>query len=131
MQNIRKQEGMTFVSWLVVAALVIFMAVTVIKLVPLYIKYDAVKTIIDKVATEPHAEKLKKRALLAKIDSYIDISSIYDLSSKQFVIEKVRNRKKARRISVKYEDRVEWFANLNIVAVFEHSAIIGDRENLE
>ena len=126
MKNIKKQQGLSFVSWLVVAAMFIFVAVTVSKLIPSYIKYDSVKNIIDTIAQDPKSKTLNKRAIMAKIDKHIDVSSIYDLSSKQFKLEKVRKSKKARELSVSYEDRVNWFANLDIVAVFNYSAIIGD-----
>ena len=126
MKNIKKQQGLSFISWLVVAAMFIFVVVTVSKLIPSYIKYDAVKGIIDTIAQDPENKMLNKRAIMAKIDKHIDISSIYDLSSKQFKLEKVRNRKKVRELSVSYEDRVNWFANLDIVVVFNYSAIIGD-----
>ena len=131
MNNIKKQQGMTVISWLVVAALFTFIAITVVKLVPVYIKYNSVQSIIDKVVAEPKAKKMKKQAIFAKVDSYINISSIYDLTSKQFVVEKIQNRKKSRKLSVSYEDRIHWFANLDIVAVFEYSAIIGEQENIE
>ncbi len=126
MRNSKNQHGLTFISWLVVAALFVFIAVTIVKLVPVYIKYDSVKTIVDKVAQDPKSVKLNKRIIMANIDKHIDVSSIYDLTSKQFTLEKVRKSKKARKLSVSYEDRVNWFANLDIVAVFEYSAIIGD-----
>ena len=126
MKNIKKQQGLSFVSWLVVAAMFIFVVVTVSKLIPSYIKYDSVKNIIDTIAQDPKSKTLNKRAIMAKVDKHIDVSSIYDLSSKQFKLEKVRKSKKARELSVSYEDRVNWFANLDIVAVFNYSAIIGD-----
>jgi len=128
MKNIKKQSGMTFISWLVVAAIFIFIAITVVKLVPLYIKYDTVKTIVDSVAADPKSKKLGKRAIMAKVGKNIDISSIYDLKIDKFTLEKVRDQKKARELAVSYEDRIPWFANLDIVAVFEYSAIIGNEK---
>ena len=131
MGNIKKQQGMTVISWLVIAALFTFIAITVVKLVPVYIKYNSVQSIIDNVVAEPNAKKMRKQAIFAKVDNYINISSIYDLTSKQFVVEKIQNRKKARELSVSYEERIHWFANLDIVAVFEYSAIIGEQKNIE
>lgn len=131
MREIKKQQGMTVISWLVVAALFAFIAITIVKLVPVYIKYNSVQSIIDKVVAEPNAKKMKKQAIFAKVDNYINISSIYDLTSKQFVVEKIQDRKKSRRLSVNYEERIHWFANLDIVAVFEYSAIIGEQKNIE
>ena len=128
MRNIKDQRGMTFISWLVVAAIFIFIAVTVVKLVPLYIKYDTVKTIVDSVASDPKSKKLGKRAIMAKVNKNIDISSIYDLKIDKFTLKKVRTQKKARELAVSYEDRIPWFANLEIVAVFEYSAIIGNEK---
>lgn len=128
MRKIKKQSGMTFISWLVVAGIFIFIAVTVVKLVPSYIKYDTVKTIVDSVASDPKSKTMGKRAIMAKVGKHIDISSIYDLSVDKFTLEKVRNQKKARELAVSYEDRIPWFANLEIVAVFQYSAIIGNEK---
>lgn len=129
--NMRKQRGMTLISWLVVVAVFIFFAVTAIKVIPMYVKYDSVKSLIDSVAADPRMVRASKQKIYATIDDYININGIYDLSSKQFTIEKVKTSKKDRIISVNYESRQNWFANLDVVGKFEYSKVIGAEDSVE
>lgn len=125
MQSLNKQKGMSFISWMVVAAIFIFIAITVIKVAPMYVKFNSVKSMVEDIAADPTMLKASKQAIMIKISNYINVNSLDGLTHENFVVEKVQNSKKQRSISVSYKDRQTWFANLDIIGNFEYSKVIG------
>ncbi|MGV6809992.1 MAG: DUF4845 domain-containing protein [bacterium] len=125
------QQGLSFISWLVVIALVIFLSMTAIKIVPMYLKFNTIKSLMDDIAANTSVSQANKTYVYAKIDDYININGINDLSSKDFEFARIKGQKKARLLSIQYEERQLWFANLDIIATFDYSTTIGAQNPLE
>ncbi|HHC74197.1 MAG TPA: DUF4845 domain-containing protein [Thiothrix sp.] len=125
------QQGLSFISWLVVIALIIFLAMTAIKIVPMYLKFNTIQSLMDDIAANTSLSQANKTYVFAKIDDYININGINDLSSKDFEFARIKGQKQARLLSIQYEDRQLWFANLDIIATFDYSTTIGAQNPLE
>lgn len=126
-----QQQGLSFISWLVILSLIIFMSITVIKVVPMYLKFNTLKSVMDNIAANTNATQTNKAYIYAILDDYININGINDLSSKDFELERIKGEKHARILSINYEDRQAWFANLDIIASFSYSTTIGAQNPLE
>ncbi len=121
----KQQRGATFVSWLVAAAIFIFLAITGIKLAPVYIEYYTIKGMVDEFARKPETKRANKRMLRSAIDKRLNINSLdKHLSAKNFQIENIGGSKR-RQIRVQYEVRKPWFANLDFIATFDYNKEIG------
>lgn len=122
----RKQRGATFITWLAGAAIAIFFALLGMKLVPIYIEHQSVKSMIDGIATDSNMTNANTRVIRNKIDRVLNINSMDDqLSSKDFIIEKIKGSRDKRELKVSYEVRKPWIANLDFVAKFEYAKELG------
>ena len=120
-----KQQGATFVSWLVGVAIFLFLGITGIKLAPVYMEYYTIKGMVDEFAENPETRKANKRMLRDAIDRRLNINSLdRHLSAKNFTIEKIKGSKR-RQITVQYDVRKPWFANLDFIATFNYTKEIG------
>jgi len=126
-----QQQGLSFISWLIVLSLIIFLAITAIKVVPMYLKFNTIKSVMDDIAANSNTTQTNKASIYASLDDYININGINDLSSKDFELERIKGEKHAQRLSINYEDRQPWFANLDIIASFNYSTTIGAQNPLE
>ncbi|CAA6818157.1 MAG: Unknown protein [uncultured Thiotrichaceae bacterium] len=122
----RKQGGATFITWLFGVAVAIFLAILTMKLVPVYIEHESVKSMIDDIATDSNMKDANKRVIRTKIDKVLNINSMDDqLRGKDFLIERVKGTKNRRELKVEYEVRKPWMANLDFVVKFEYAKELG------
>lgn len=120
-----KQKGATFVSWMVGVAIFIFLAITGIKLAPVYLEYYTIRSMVDEFAAKPETRKANKRMLRQAIDKRLNINSLDNyLSAENFTIEKIKGSKR-RQIKLEYDVRKPWFANLDFIATFKYTKEIG------
>jgi hypothetical protein len=126
MRNNNKQTGATFISWLMGISILVFVGMTALKLVPVYIQYQTVKGLVDEFATNPGTLKANKRELRSALDKRLNVNMLDDqLSSKNFDIIKIKGANNRRKIHVKYDVQKPWFSNLDFIAKFEYSKEIG------
>lgn len=124
--NKKQQKGATFISWMLGSAIFIFLAITGVKLAPVYIEYQTIKGMVDELAADPDTKRASKRMFSSSLDKRLNINSLdRQLSSKNFELRKIKGSKNAREIAVNYEVRKPWFANLDFIASFNYVKEIG------
>jgi len=120
-----KQSGATFLSWLAGAGVVIFAFVTVAKLAPVYIEYYAVRSLVNEIASQPSMLTASKSQVKAKVNDYLNINSMYTLTSDAFTVDFVEGKQNVRVLAVKYDVVKPWLANINFLVKFNYSAELG------
>ncbi len=124
--NKRKQKGATFVSWMIGIAISLFLFVTGIKIMPVYLEYHTIKGMVDELATHPDAKSANKRTIRSALEKRLNINSLdKHLSAKNFDIVRIKGSNKRKEITVKYEVRKPWVANLDFIATFDYAKEIG------
>ncbi len=124
--NIRKQKGATFISWLIGAAIAVFLGITGLKMVPVYLEYNTVKSMVDELASHPDARSANKRMVRSALAKRLNINSLdKHLSAKNFDIKRIKGSNKRKEITVNYEVRKPWFANMDFIATFNYAKEIG------
>lgn len=124
-KTIHKQSGATFLSWLAGAGVVIFAFVTVVKLMPVYMEYYAVRSFVTDIASRPEMATASKAQIKSKIDDYLNINGLYTITSDVFSVEQVEGKQNVRALVVKYEVVKPWLANINFLVKFDYSAELG------
>ncbi|WP_308873052.1 DUF4845 domain-containing protein [Thiothrix subterranea] len=79
----RKQQGATFLTWVAGVGLVIFAFITGVKLVPLYLEFYSVRSLVDRVAQES-SSKTSVQQIRRKVDDYMNVNSLNSLASSDF-----------------------------------------------
>lgn len=115
MQNLYKQKGMTAIGWLFVLGLIAFFTLIVLRLVPMYLEYSKVSSVLESLVEEPGLATQTKSQIHSLIQRRLDINDVRTLMAKQAVITKEDG---AVKIKMDYERRQKFLANIDLVGVF-------------
>lgn len=111
------QKGMSFLSWMVVLAIVAFLASMVFKMLPHYLDYMSLEKIITSAETEASHEINSVGAFYGHIGRGLEVNAIRDFDLKESVNVKFENNE--FHVYLKYERREPLIQNLDLVAKFE------------
>ncbi len=88
------QQGLTFISWLIVFAIGGFFILLTLKIVPIYLENQSVKGVI--IALEENPKLKQERTTVANIKELIKrgfkVNSIYDFPKDAIKVKKEKNR---------------------------------------
>ena len=117
----KKQKGMTAIGWLLVLLLVVFFAITAIKLIPMYL--DSYKVTVSLELLQNDAKAKGKPAIEIKklLMKRLDVNMVSDVSPQDITISRNRN---SITVEVDYEARRQLFGNLHMVLVYNESVEI-------
>ena len=110
----RKQRGLTTLSWLVVLAIGGVFLTAAFKLGPLYLDNYFIRAAIHSLENEK-AEEMTASEIRRKLSSTFMINNIRDVDAKQIKIEREKER---LLVSLNYEKRVNFMANVDFVVIF-------------
>ncbi|KPC52983.1 DUF4845 domain-containing protein [Amantichitinum ursilacus] len=110
----RKQQGLSFFGFIIVAVFVAAVAVTFFKVIPAYVEYfnikKTIKTIAKEGAGQPPAEVRKSFSRHAQID---------DIESVQATDLQIQQTGGVMNVSVSYQRTVPLVANISLLFNFD------------
>lgn len=118
MQSRNKQQGLTFISWLLVLAMVGMFILVGIKITPVYLEHFAVRKTLETLKDEPLINRKSLREIRTMLMRRMDMNSIYDLTKDEVTIKRSGG---VTKITVAYEERRNILGNLSLVMTFEDS----------
>lgn len=118
MQSRNKQQGLTFISWLLILAMVGLLVLVGIKITPVYLEHFAVRKTLESLKDEPLISRKSLREIRTMLMRRMDMNSIYDLSKDEVIIKRSGG---VTTITVSYEERRNVMGNLSLVMTFEDS----------
>lgn len=124
MNTIKKQTGSAMGN-LVLVLLLVFGALTAMKLWSPYFDDMAIKSALNSVAKDDASHSMSAKDLVEAIKKRLDINEV-DLDSKSIHIKKDDGLIK---IDIKYERRIHMYGNIDAVLSFDHSATINARSS--
>lgn len=111
-----RQQGMSIPGMLVVAAMVGFFIMCVLRMAPHYFEYLSVREIITTIAREHNPEEEDIADIRRRIATVFNTNQIYDLQPKDVEVY----RKDGRTfIDARYEARVPIMGNVDAVMNFD------------
>ncbi|QKE63947.1 DUF4845 domain-containing protein [Aquipseudomonas campi] len=113
----RSQKGMSFLSWMVVLAVVAFFASMVFKMLPHYLDYMSLEKIITSVETDPSFEIRTVSDFYGHVMKGMETNSIRGVSPKDIMQVKIENNDFV--VHLNYEKREPLIQNLDLVAKFD------------
>ncbi len=111
---LRHQSGMTLIGLIMYAFIAFFMAILLMKVVPLYLTDQKITSIFTQLKNF-HGDAM---AIRSTIDKQLDINEINNMTSKDFKITPMGNG--GLKVEYNYDGRANIVGNLSIVASFEH-----------
>jgi type II secretory pathway pseudopilin PulG len=117
MRFARAQKGMSLLGWMVVLALVAFLASATFKMLPHYMDYMSLEKIITSAETEASQNINSVNTLYGHIARGLDVNNIRDFNLKESIQIKLENNEFL--VHVQYERREPLIQNLDLVATFD------------
>jgi len=114
-KRLSRQRGMTIIGLLMAAVSVGFIAILVMKVVPMYVNDQKVSNIFAAIAEESGGE----REIRASIARRMTVNMVNHVELSDFKMESVG---RGTRVTLDYEARAHIVGNLYVVAEFKHQA---------
>lgn len=113
-----RQRGASLWSTLFVIAVIAFVALVTVKVVPIYLNQMKVATAVREVAQDPHiSPSADPQVIYDSLQRHWDIDDIEDIKPKDIAITRDDNGQQT--LSYDYEARRHLFYNIYIVVHFE------------
>ena len=113
----RKQKGMSVLGWLLVLAVVAFLASTAFKVIPHYLDFFSLEKIITSVETEKALEIRTIPEFYSHVSKGMQVNGIRDLDLDKSLKVTLENNEFLAHL--KYEKREPLVENLDLVVRFD------------
>jgi len=115
----RKQSGLTMISWIVVIGLVGIQGVMALRIIPVYINYSTLKTVMDDMQAKASIKGMTGKELNKAFRKRLKTNNLYDLASDKeaFKFKKIQG---GYNLKADYEERGAILGNLEFVATFNY-----------
>jgi len=115
----KKQKGLTLISWLAIIAVVLFNAIIAMNVVPVYLNDHSVKTLMQSLETDSDLRGATPKKIKKIITKKLRINNIYSVNKDHITIKKSKND---YVISIEYEPRGRLVGSLDYIVSFKHEA---------
>lgn len=115
-----KQEGMTFLSLLIVLAVIGFFAYIGIKLTPVYLEHFSVTSSLQSLAEE-ESQGLAVGELRSRLLKRLEINNVSHVTENDISI---RSDAGSKTVTVQYEVQEPFYGNVSLLLSFEDSVTL-------
>lgn len=116
MNRIEKQSGFTLVGLIVVFAVIGVIALSVIKVFPMYMEHFSVSKAIEALEQDKDIGKMSAGQVRNLLIKKLDVNQVTSVKPAHIKITKIAG---VLNVIVEYERRENYFGNLDIVARFK------------
>ncbi len=82
----QKQRGMTFIGTVLMVAVIVFVAVIIMKLTPPYLEFMSVKKALNNIATQPEFREMGKKEIYSAFNKTAAIDNIENIKANELII---------------------------------------------
>lgn len=118
----RRQQGMTLMSFVIVLVVVGFFALVVMKLFPIYSEYNNLKGVMKSFAANPASANMTPSQAWADLEKKFNIAYVESVKRENMILTRTG---RTAQLQIKYEVRKPLFGNLDVVANFDHTVPLG------
>jgi long-subunit acyl-CoA synthetase (AMP-forming) len=116
--NQKSQKGLTTIGWIVVIAIFGSIILTGFKILPMYLEYYQVRSVLENVAANPEVDARSKKAIWSAITRQFLINQIRDIKRENMKVEREND---ITKITIDYEVRKPYVAQLFIGGHFTYT----------
>jgi len=118
MQFKNKQKGLTAISIMLLLIVIAFVAVTFLKIIPIYFDSFKVGDVVSSFKEERGLGDKSSNEITSMILRRLDVNMVSDVKKDNVFIEKTKNEV---LIDIEYEVRKQMFGNLDVIVTFKKS----------
>lgn len=115
----KRQKGMTFLGFIIVAAIALSILLAGVKIVPDYMEFASVKKTIKAIADDPNFNNMSKQDIRTSFDKRASINYVTVVNSKDLTITKGASGRQV--IAIEYEVVKPLAFNLSALMDFKAS----------
>jgi len=121
----KKQKGLTLISWLAIIAVVLFNAIIAMNIVPVYLNDHSVKTLMESLESDSSVRGATPKKIKQVITKKLRVNNVYSVTKEHITIKKTK--KNDYLVTIEYEPRGKLVGSLDYIATFKHEARIPAR----
>ena len=121
----KKQKGLTLISWLAIIAVVLFNAIIGMNVIPVYLNDHSVKSLMESLESDPSVRGATPKKIKDIITKKLRINNVYSVTKEHITIKK--SNKNDYLVTVEYEPRGRLVGSLDYIVTFKHEARIASR----
>ncbi len=121
MINKHSQQGLTTIGWLAAIGIFGFLVVTGFKILPMYLDFYTVRSIMDGMTQDESLDPRSKRDLQKAVGKRLKINQVRGLTNENFTFSR---KDSITTMTAEYEVRKPYLAELFIGANFTYSVEI-------
>lgn len=110
------QKGMTAIGWLLVLGLIAFFTLITLRLVPAYMEFGKVTSVLESLKNEPGITGKTRSEIIRMVSKRFDVNDVYNVDPK---LVEVKKDKGVLQVSINYERREHLVGNVDVVATFD------------
>ncbi len=110
------QKGMTAIGWLLVLGLIAFFTLITLKLVPAYLEFAKVDTVLESLKHEPGITRKTRGEIISLISKRFDVNDVNQVDPKLVTITKDKG---VLKVAINYERREHLISNVDVVTTFQ------------
>ncbi len=110
------QKGMTAIGWLLVLGLIAFFTLITLRLIPGYLEFAKVTSVLESLQDEPGVTRMSKTDIIRLVRKRFDVNDVYQVDPK---LVKVVKEKSGLKVSINYERREHVIGNIDVVTTFD------------
>ena len=114
-----QQRGITFSGFIIGAVLLVFLAITGLKLVPAYMQAEEIKNIFETIAHDPDMQKASTHDIIASFDRRASVDAITAIKSSDIDISSDAGRPV---LSASYSVKIPLVGNVSLLLEFNPSS---------
>lgn len=118
MHSRKRQQGLTFISWLVILIVLGFLVMIGLKITPVYLEHFAVKSSLESLKSEPLISRKPITEIRKMLSRRLNINEIRGLSKDNIIIRRTGG---ITTVTIKYEKRRNIIGNLSLIMSFDDS----------
>lgn len=115
MKGLHKQRGMTAIGWMLVLGLIAFFTLVTLRLLPMYMEYTKVVSVLESLQNEPGITRKSKAEIRKLIGRRFDVNDVRELDPK---LASIVQKSGVLTVTMVYERRTSLFGNIDLVAKF-------------
>ena len=121
--NTKRQNGLTFISILVILIVIGFFGLLILKIGPIYLENMKVKDSLASLKADPALTSYSKAKLRDLVDKRLEVNMVDDVSAEDITVIR---KPGYVSIEIDYEVTENIFGNLDVLVYFNDSIEVGD-----
>ncbi len=121
-KTIRKNKGLTLIGFLIVLVVALFFAYAGMRVVPMYLEYQALIGAMNKLEGDPGSKSMPPNKIKENIRNSLWVSyAANNIKTEHIHVSKTSG---GIMVRVAYEVREDFLGNLDIIASFDRSVVL-------